>query len=52
MIPVIIEDLISKVTDKNLRSDQKQHYAGTLYNIREQVEKALKQYETERNFKK
>lgn len=52
MIPVIIEDLISKITDKNLRPDQKQHYAGTLYNIRDQVEKALKKYETERNFKK
>lgn len=52
MIPVIIEDLINKITDKNLHPNQKQHYAGTLYNIREQVEKALKQYEMERNFKK
>lgn len=52
MIPVIIEDLIGKVTDKNLHSDKKQHYANTLYDIREQVDRALKQYETERNFKK
>lgn len=52
MIPVIIEDLIKKVTDKNIHPDHKQHYAGTLYNIREQVEAALKKYETERNFKK
>ena len=52
MIPVIIEDLIAKVTNQNLRSDQKQHYANTLYDIRNEVEKALKQYETERNFRK
>lgn len=52
MIPVIVEDLIKKITDKNLHSDHKQHYAGTLYNIRDQVDIALKNYETERNFKK
>lgn len=52
MIPVIIEDLIEKVTNKNLRGDQKQHYANTLYKIREEIDKAIKKYELERNFKK
>ena len=52
MIPVIIEDLIQKITDKSIHPEKKQHYAGTLYKIREEVDKAIKKYELERNFRK
>lgn len=51
-IPVIVEDIISKVTNEKLHHDQKQHYAKTLEDIVAEGQKALRIYETHRNFRK
>lgn len=48
-LPVIVEDLISKVTNDKLHYEQRQHYAQTLENIKNEAEKALKTYELHRN---
>ena len=47
-VPVIIEDIIDKVTNKNLHPDQKQHYVTTLQNVVEEAQKALVSYELHR----
>ena len=52
MIPVIIEDYIKNLTNKNTHLEKRQFYYTTLININEQIEKALEDYKTERNFKK
>mgnify|MGYP001095614269 CR=1 FL=1 len=52
VLPVIIEDLISKVTNKNTHVEQRQHYATTLKTIVEESQKALEVYETHRKFRK
>ena len=46
-LPVIIEQLIQKVTDKGVHPEQRQHYANSLKNIIEQGDKAYKQWEKE-----
>jgi len=50
-LPVIVEDLISKVTSDNIHPNQKQHYAKTLEDIVKASQKALNTYETQRNNK-
>lgn len=52
MLPIIIEDLIGKINDKSTHPEKRQFYFTTLTNIKTSVDKALKDYETERNFKK
>lgn len=44
-LPVIIENLIQKVTNKSMHPEQRQHYAKTLEDIIEQSTKALRQWE-------
>ena len=48
VLPVIIEDLIRKVTDAKLHHEQKQHYVKTLEDIKSEADKALKIYEAQR----
>jgi len=52
MLPVIIEDYIRKLTDKNTHIETRQFYYTSLLNIKQAVEKALSEYEREKNFKK
>jgi hypothetical protein len=52
MIPVIVENLIEKVTDSKTHPETRQHYYKTLVDIREEADKAIKTYETHRNFRK
>lgn len=52
MIPVIIQDYISKLSDKKTHPESRQFYYATLVTIKASLEKAIKNYETERNFKK
>ena len=47
-LPVIIEDLIRKVTDTSTHPEQRQHYATTLKNIVDEGSKAYKQWESQR----
>jgi hypothetical protein len=47
-LPVIIEDLIIKVTNKNTHPEQRQHYVKTLDDIRKACNEAIRQYENER----
>jgi hypothetical protein len=51
MIPVVIEDLIQKLTNKKERVESRQFYYDTLVKIRDAVEKAIRSYEKERNIK-
>lgn len=46
-VPVIIEDLVSKIKDTNTHYEQRQHYAQTLRNIISYSQNALKEYEDE-----
>lgn len=48
MIPVIIEDLIVKATDKNTHPEKRQHYVTTLIRIQKSIEVAIADYENER----
>lgn len=48
MLPVIIEDLIKKVTDSRLHPEQRQHYVTTLTTIRHACDKALREYEKQK----
>lgn len=52
MIPVIIQDYISKVLDKKTHPERRQFYYDTLLRIRESINQAISRYEQERNFKK
>lgn len=45
MLPVIIEDLIKKVTDTTKHPEQRQHYVATLTNIIKAAQAALDQFE-------
>jgi len=47
-LPVVIADMIEKVTNKNVHPEQRQHYASTLNTIVEEAQKALKIYEGHR----
>lgn len=51
MLPVIIEDYIKKLNDKSTHIERRQFYYTSLLNIKKAVEKALKEYEREKNFK-
>lgn len=51
-LPVIVEDLISKVTNEKAHPEQRQHYAKTLEDIVAESQKALKKYEMHRNFRR
>lgn len=46
-LPILIEDMIRKVTDKTQNVENRQHYATTLRNIQEAACKALAQYDKE-----
>lgn len=48
LMPVIIEDLIHKVTNGKLHPEKRQHYAMTLETIVKESQKALAQYERDR----
>jgi hypothetical protein len=52
MIPVIIEDYISKLLDKNTHPERRQFFYDTLVKIRDSINLAINRYETERKFKK
>lgn len=52
MIPVLIQDLVDKVTDSTKHYEQRQHYAATLMKIKEAIDKALADYETGRKGRK
>lgn len=51
MLPVMIEDYINKLNDKSTHIERRQFYYTSLLNIKKAVEKALKEYEREKNFK-
>jgi len=51
MIPVIIEDYIRKVNDKNTNIESRQFYYTSLLKIKEEVDKSINDYEREKNFK-
>lgn len=51
-LPVIVEDLISKVTNSNVHPEQRQYYAKTLEDIVSEAQRALKTYEMHRNFRR
>lgn len=51
-LPIIVEDLILKVTNPKTHPEQRQHYAKTLQDIVAEAQKALKTYETHRNFRR
>lgn len=44
ILPVIVEDLIRKVTDENLHPEQRQHYVKTLEDIKDAADKAISKY--------
>lgn len=50
-LPVVIADMIDKVSNQNIHPEQRQHYARTLEVIIEQAQKALKVYEMHRKHK-
>lgn len=50
MIPVIIEDMIGKLTDSRIKSENRQFYYTSLVEIQKQVSKAIKDYEEEKNY--
>lgn len=52
MIPVIIQDYIHKLLDKKTHYEGRQFYYSTLTTIRESINKALYEYDKERNFKR
>jgi len=47
-LPVLIEDMIKKVTDPNASYTQKQHYIETLRRISEETNKAIVTAEQQR----
>jgi hypothetical protein len=47
-IPVIIEDYISKLKDSRTRIENRQFYYTSLIEIKNQVEKAIQDYEAEK----
>lgn len=47
MIPVVIEDLIKNVTNKNLSLENRQFYYDTLTKINKSVSVALMEYDKE-----
>jgi len=52
MLPVIIEDYIAKLIDKNTHIERRQFYYTSLISIKQAVEKALDEYEREKKFRK
>lgn len=52
MIPALIKDYISKISDKTTTTENRQFYYSTLLNIKAVIEDAIKEYEKERHFKK
>jgi hypothetical protein len=52
MIPILIQDYISKLTDKNTYTERRQFYYDTLLKIREAINVAIVKYEEERKFRK
>ena len=52
ILPVIVEELINKVSNSKLHPEQRQHWANTLYAIKEAAEKALAKYENDRKFRR
>lgn len=48
MIPAIIEDYITKLTDKSIRVENRQFYYSSLLEIRKNVENAITNYEMEK----
>jgi hypothetical protein len=50
-LPVIIEQLISKVTDSKTHPETRQHYATTLQKIVDESQKALKKYDQDKMMK-
>jgi hypothetical protein len=45
MLPVVIEDLIGKLLNKNSHPESRQFYETTLRLIKSNIDKALEQYE-------
>ena len=51
MLPVIIEDYINKLNDKSTHVERRQFYYDSLLKIKNAVDKSLKEYDREKNFK-
>lgn len=51
VLPVIIEQLIHKVSDSKSHPETRQHYATTLRNIVDEGQKALKKYDQDKMMK-
>lgn len=47
VLPVLIEDLIKKVTNSKVSVEERQHYASTLRNIQSAIGSALTQFDNE-----
>jgi hypothetical protein len=52
MIPVIIQDYITKILDRSTHPERRQFYYSTLILVRDSINQAITKYEQERNFKK
>lgn len=52
ILPVMVEDLIKKVTDSSTHPERRQYYVKTLEDIRDAANEAIKKYEADRNFRK
>lgn len=52
MLPVIIEDYIKNLTNKGVHPDRRQFYYTSLLNIKEAVERALRDYDMEKKNRK
>jgi hypothetical protein len=52
MLPVNIQDYISKLLDKKTHPEGRQFYYATLMTIKTSIENAIDKYETEKRFKK
>jgi hypothetical protein len=52
MLPVIIEDYIKNLTNKNTHAEKRQFYYITLLKIRDEVGNAISKYEKEKSTRK
>jgi len=51
MLPAIIEDIISKITDRKSHVEKRQFYYVTLLKIRDEANSAILKYENEKNLR-
>jgi hypothetical protein len=51
MLPIIIEDYVTKLNESSTSIERRQFYYASLIKIKEAVEVSLKKYESEKNTK-